>query len=154
MHLKFCNDNQLLKDIKGKPDPVSEITTATVLMIQKRCSSTVRYKNRHGSAIRVTDETPHYNTYYSISSCMGGMLFCNTRTVTWLAATSTNEISAADVFWTKTKKKRKEKKKKTSDKFSRGSKATDATTLENFHNDVEWRSNIDLVCSSGPLRWL
>lgn len=45
----------------------------------------------------VTDKTPHNNTYYSISSCMGGMLFCNTRTVTWLAATSTAEISAADV---------------------------------------------------------
>lgn len=72
-------------------------TTATVLMIQKRCSSTVHYKIRHSSAIRVTDKTPHNNTYYSISSCMGGMLFCNTRTVMWLAATSTAEISAADV---------------------------------------------------------
>lgn len=35
------NAPEALWDAEGKPDPVSEITTATVLMIQKRCSSTL-----------------------------------------------------------------------------------------------------------------
>lgn len=140
MQLKYSNDNQLCRTSKGNLT-LSQITnaTVTVLMIQKRCSSTVHYKNRHSSVIIVTDKRPHHNNYYSKSPCIGDMLFCNTRTVTWLAATSTNEISAADVFG---------QNRDMLDK--RGSNATDATMLENVHKDVWWRSNIDLsMLSSG-----
>lgn len=85
--------------------PVSEITTATVLMIQKRRSTTVTFtKIDTALPLRVTDKTPHHNTYHSTSSCMGGMFCFVTPELshdTAAAATSTNQISAAGCFWTK-----------------------------------------------------
>ena len=64
-----------------------------------KSDAALQYVTKIDKALPLQSPIKHlyHNTYYSISSCMGGMLFCNTRTVTWLAATSTNEIAAADV---------------------------------------------------------
>ncbi len=112
-----------LEDIEGKPDLVSEITTATVLMIQKRRSSTAHYKNRHSSAIRVTDEK-HLttNTYYSILSCMGGMLFLQNQNCHMAGC----YINPWDLCCTRFRTKKEDMW----DKIWRGNKATDATMFK------------------------
>lgn len=82
-------------DIEGKPDPVSEITAVTVLVIKSRAAPQEMTEIAKVRPLEPLTTTAHYSTYYNVSSCTGGLWFCNTRTVTGLAATSTSGISAA-----------------------------------------------------------
>jgi len=138
----FFNDNQLCRTSKGNQTlSHHQITTATVLVIQKS-NAALQYVTKI-DAVLPRQNTSLRNLRY-ISSCMGGVLFCNTRTVAWLAAAAApaNEINQWSLLQILFQDKRG------TCCIKRKRSRADATMLKNFH--YHEAIYIDLVCSSGP----
>lgn len=149
MHLKFLRMTISFAGHQRETRPrLGKITTATVLMIQKRCGSAARYKSRHSSAIkshRRNTSLRHQLQYIIMHGWHDVWQHQNCHALT-RPPTSTSGDVCCRCF--------QGKRRTRWIKPQKGSKATDATTLnKNVHDDAARRSNIDSVCSSGPLRW-